>query len=710
MNLERGTRAIPLALVVDDDLSLRLSMEAALTKAGFNVITAENGLQGISLFRAEAPDIVLLDVIMPEMDGFETCRAIRTLSEGEHTQILMVTGLDDTASIEEAFTAGANDFVSKPINWSMLGYRARYLLRAGRAFMELSSSQRRLAKTQQLARLGNWEIDLKSGAFTCSAEACHLLGLSVPEGGITYDTFLSPIVDPDTFRIRAAIDKAIDRKENLVLNYRIVMPDGAQKHILNQAEVLYDSHGLPKLLLGVVQDVTRLKLAEAEIRQLAYYDGLTGLTNRMMFRERLNAAIESAIRKKETLAVLFLDLDRFKRVNDTLGHHIGDLLLKSVATTLRGCTRRSDAASRHSHTAPAPVLSRLGGDEFTILLPDIHFPENAAVVARRLLKEIPTPATLGGVEVSVTTSIGIAIYPTDGDTAEALMKNADAAMYEAKKEGRNNYHFYTESLNQKTVERLFLENELRKAQEKGELSLYYQPRVDIASGRTLAAEALIRWNHPEKGVVSPAKFIPIAEESGQILEINKWVLMTACAQAVKWPAPDGIPVRVSVNLSGYKLASQNIVSSIEEALSMAKMPPDRLEIEVTENVLMTEEAISTLQRIKDLGVSIALDDFGTGYSSLSYLATFPVDVIKIDRSFVSGSTSESDNRIIVKAIIAMGHSLGKRIVAEGIETLEQFELLKRCGCNEAQGYFFQRPLPQDNFVELLKEIPTSKKE
>ncbi len=691
----------PLALVVDDDLSLRLSMEAALIKAGFHVIEAENGRMALDIVKSGRPDIVLLDVVMPGMDGFETCRAIRSLPEGEHTQILMVTGLDDTDSIELAFEAGATDFVSKPLNWSMLGYRAKYMLRAGEAFRELSRSRRQLAKTQELARLGNWEIDLSTGAFSCSAEACRLLGLPAAHTPVTYNSFLSPIAEQDRERVGAALDNAIDRKENAVLNYRIVMPDGSRKHILNQAEILPGEGGAAKLMLGVVQDVTRLKLAEEEIRQLAYFDGLTGLSNRMMFRDRLYNAIVGATRSKENFAVLFLDLDRFKRINDMLGHRIGDLLLKNVAGTLKRCTRGTDSASRYTDDNSAPVLSRLGGDEFTILLPGIGDPQNAATVARRLLNEIPVPAVLDGHEVTVTASIGISIFPTDGTTAEALMKNAESAMVQAKKEGKNCYQFYTETLNIRSLERLCLEEDLGKALENGEFTLFYQPQIDIPSEKIVGAEALIRWIHPEKGLISPLKFIPIAEETGMIIDINRWVLRTACRQSAERAQKGFAPIKVAVNLSGYKLSSQDITTAIDQSLRQANLSAEHLVVEITENVLMTEEAVTTLQQVKDLQVRIALDDFGTGYSSLSYLATFPVDIIKIDRAFVAGCTTEKNNLIIIKAIIAMGHSMGKRIVAEGIETKEQLDLLRECGCDEAQGYYFKPPVPHDEFIQLL---------
>jgi len=460
---------------------------------------------------------------------------------------------------------------------------------------------------------------------------------------------------------------------------------------------------MPEMLLGVIQDVTRLKRAEEEIRLLAFYDGLTGLANRMLFRDRLEQTIAAARRDNKIFALLYLDLDHFKRVNDTLGHHIGDLLLKNVAETLKQNIRRGDTATRLGTDSTDSMIARLGGDEFTILLPDIRDTESAAIVARRLIKAIPTIYNCDGHDVSVTTSIGISVFPEDGESADVLLKNADSAMYQAKDSGRNNYHFYEESLNRAVIERFSIEKNMRKALDKGEFILYYQPQIDLATREIVGVEALIRWLHPQKGMIAPDDFIQIAEESDLIIDINKWVLQTACRQGDTWKKAGLPPARIAVNLSGYKFAKQDIIENIEAALRIGSVDTHCLEVEITENVLMqdTDETISTLKQMKALGITMTLDDFGTGYSSLSYLTSFPFDAIKIDRSFVTECTRQPDNRIIIRAIIAMGHSLEKRVVAEGIETEEQFELIQGYGCDEAQGYYFSPPVPPDEVADLL---------
>ena len=702
MTFTTSSRQKPLVLVADDDLSLRLSMVAAMTKTGFDAIEAENGREALVLFQSDKPDLVLLDVVMPEMDGFETCAAIRNLPGGKYTQILMVTGLDDTDSIEHAFEAGANDFVAKPLNWVMLGHRAKYMLRAGRAFQELNRNERRLAKTQELAKLGNWELDLVNNTFHCSPEAQHLLGLR-GDRPVTYKDFLAPVIAREYDKVKEKIDTAIKANKPFSVNYRAILPNGTQRHILNRGEIFFNENGVAETMLGAVQDVTQLKNAEEEIRLLAFYDGLTGLANRMLFMDRLDQEIASSKRHKNNFALLFLDLDQFKRINDTFGHHIGDLLLKKVSETLQRCIRCSDTASRPVNDDSGSLIARLGGDEFIILIADIREPENAAIVARRMLHEMPTAYKLEGHEVSVTASIGISVFPSDGEDAETLLQHADSAMYHAKESGRNNCQFYKESLNVAALERFCLEQDIKSALEREEFILYYQPQVEFSTYNIVGAEALIRWLHPQKGMIPPDKFIPIAEESGLIIDINKWVVQTACKQNTKWTQAGFNPIRIAVNLSGYQLANQNIIEVIRDALQEADLEAKNLEVEITENVLMqdTKDTVWILQQMRDLSIRVALDDFGTGFSSLSYLTSFPVDIIKIDRSFVMGCTLQKNNRVIIRAIIAMGHSLGMKVVAEGIETEEQLELIKGFGADEGQGFYFSPPVSEEEFAKLL---------
>ncbi len=407
---------------------------------------------------------------------------------------------------------------------------------------------------------------------------------------------------------------------------------------------------------------------------------------------------------------MFLDLENFKRINDTLGRSMGDLLLQQVAERLVCCIRNSDTVARTSLGQQQDTLARLGGDEFTILLTEIAHPEDAAKVAQRLLNSLAHPFLLSGQEVFASISIGITVYPFDGTDAESLMKNADAAMYHAKSRGKNNFKYYSMSLNASASERLVLENKLRRALERNELVLYYQPKINVLSGKIFGTEALVRWNHPEMGMVSPADFIPMAEETGLINPIGEWVLRTACHQNKIWQASGFGKLPVAVNLSSKQFKHQNLIEQVAAALKDSGLAPRFLELEITESVIMenTEMTISTLRRLKDMGVKLSLDDFGMGYSSLSTLINFPLDFIKIDRFFLKDLSRNAGNKAIVEAIIAMARSMGLSVIAEGVESEEQLLFLYERGCHLIQGFLFSRPVPPDEMLTLLSNEKESR--
>ncbi len=692
----------PVALIIDDDLSLRLTMGAALKKAGFSVLDAANGQEGLDMLRKESVDFIMLDVVMPGMDGYEVCREIRRSGLSSYVPVVMVTGLDDPGSIDLAFEAGADGFVTKPINWAMLGHRAKYMLRAGKAFSEVNRVRNRLEKTQTIARIGSWEMDLFSNTFTCSPEACQLSAVDYGDGEFTLEQFLESVRVEEREEVFRQICTALEQRRSFSVDYRVVPADGTVRYILCHGEVIEGSEHNPGVMLGVVQDVTRLREAEEEIRLLAFYDGLTGLANRMLFLDRLDQEILAAKRKGEKLALLYLDLDQFKRINDTLGHHYGDLLLKQVAEVLKRCIRGADTVSRAGSLSVDPVVARLGGDEFTILLSGLREPKHAAGVAQRILGKIRGPYLLEKHEISITTSIGISLYPMDGQDRMALLKHADTAMYHAKNSGRNNYQFHTKALNAAVVERFNIEHDIPRAMENDEFALYYQPKVEVKSGRIVGAEALIRWIHPERGMIPPDKFISVAEETGLITHINRWVFDRAGWQLSQWDKVGINPGVIAVNLSGYQLGQQNVMEIVEEGKGRI-IDFSHLEVEITENILMQniKENSRGLQVFTDNGVRVALDDFGTGYSSLSYLTSFKVDTLKIDRSFVMGCARNEQNIVVIKTIAAMGHSLGHKIVAEGVETREELKIIYDIGIDEAQGFYFSPPVSADEFAELV---------
>jgi diguanylate cyclase (GGDEF)-like protein len=424
----------------------------------------------------------------------------------------------------------------------------------------------------------------------------------------------------------------------------------------------------------------------------AEHDALTGLANRLLLNDRLDQAIALAERHQGQVAVLFLDLNGFKHINDSLGHSFGDKLLQSIAARLATCVHAPDTASRH------------GGDEFVILLPEVRRPEDAAAVARRLLKALAEAYCIERHDLHISTSIGVSIYPDDGLDAETLIKNADTAMYQAKENGHDSYQFFKSAMNVRAVERQSIEEHLRHALARHELTLHYQPKIDLDTGAITGAEALIRWTHPTRGSVSPAQFIPIAEDCGLILPIGDWVLREACAQARAWENA-GLPaITMAVNVSALQFRKANFLGDVYSALMETGLDPRYLELELTEGALMTraESTASILSNLRGLGVRVAADDFGTGYSSLSYIRKFPLDALKIDQSFIRQITTIPDETTVVRAIISMGQNLDLRVIAEGVETQDQFEFLKAHGCNEAQGYYFSRPVPAEQFAKLLR--------
>ena len=444
---------------------------------------------------------------------------------------------------------------------------------------------------------------------------------------------------------------------------------------------------------GVAQDITDRKRSEQHIQYLATHDALTGIPNRAKFSRMLNLAIESARRRDGKFAVLFVDLDRFKTINDSLGHALGDKLLKETAARLGQVLRSND------------VVARLGGDEFVVLMEGISEIELVRAAAHGILSAVAQTIDLMGHECRVTASIGISMYPADGHDEQSLMKNADIAMYRAKDEGKNNYRFYSRDIMGRAIERLMLETGLRHALERNEFFLHYQPKQNLATGRITGVEALLRWNHPELGNLSPSQFIPLAEDTGLIVPIGKWVLETACAQNMAWQREGLLPIGVAVNLSARQFADENLLKDIASALQATGLTPELLELEITESMVMqnTEQAIKLLAAIKRMGVRLAIDDFGTGYSSMAYLKRFPIDTLKIDRSFIREIPKNAEDNAIAEAIISMGKALGLTVVAEGIETPEQETFLRNHGCDETQGYLFSKPIANTEFSELLRQ-------
>ncbi len=462
--------------------------------------------------------------------------------------------------------------------------------------------------------------------------------------------------------------------------------------------IIFVSH-----ITSLKQELKSRREMEKHFRILAHYDSLTNLPNRALFRTLLKAALRYAERYGASMAVMFIDLDHFKRINDTLGHVAGDQLLQEVTDRLLKTVRNFDYIARSDENEVTDVVSRLGGDEFILLLHNLAHVQDAGKVALRILKDISAPFNMGGHEIFITASVGIALYPSDGVDGDELIKNADIAMYHAKAAGKNHYQYYSSSMNAKALEYLTLENQLHKALERQEFLLYYQPKKSLADGSINGMEALLRWTRDDGTVISPSQFITLAEENGLILPIGEWVLRTACRQNKAWQKAGYRPVAVSVNLSSRQFDQKNLIEVVTGALNDAGLDPQYLELEITESAIMKdpEEAISTLLKLKKLGISISVDDFGTGYSSLNYLRRLPLDSLKIDRSFVMNIETSTDDAAIVEAIIALARNLKLKVVAEGVETEKQSAHLRERGCNEIQGFLLSQPLPAEEVPRLL---------
>jgi diguanylate cyclase (GGDEF)-like protein len=688
----------PLVLVVDDDGPSRQVARAALERGGFAVADAADGSAALAAVAGRRPDVVLLDVVMPGMDGFTACRGIRAAPGGQTIPVLMVTALDDHEAISRAFDAGATDFVTKPVHWGTVLQRVRYMIRAGATAEALRNSEARLANAQRIAGLGHWEWDIRRDRLLCSDIVRSVFGLPPDGFDCTFRSFTAAVHRGDRGPVMAAFRAALKGTAPLSIDFRAVRQGGVVRVVRLEAEVGRGPDGRPRRVVGTLQDITERREAEARIRHLALHDTLTDLPNRILFRERLARTLERARRARRKAAVLFVGLDRFTRINASLGYDVGDQLLKEAALRLTGCLEVAAGAGMKAE------ISRFGGDEFTLVLDKVGAPEDVAPLARRINDVLAEAYSLNGQEIYATTSIGIALFPEDGTLVHDLLKNADAALRHAKRQGKNTFRFYNPAMNEGAERRLALENDLRRALDHGELLLHYQPTVAMASGRPVGLEALLRWNHPRLGLVPPGDFVPLAEETGLIVPIGEWVLTTACARAKRWRDEGLPPIRIAVNLSARQFWQEDLAPTVGRVLVETGLDPRMLDLELTESTFMqdAEATVAALKSLKEMGVSLSIDDFGTGYSSLAYLQRFPLDALKVDRTFVRDVTTNPDSAAITRTIVAMARNLGLRVVAEGIETAAQYAFLKAEGCHEGQGYFISRPMPAADVAPFVR--------
>ncbi len=651
---------------------------------------------GIERLRSGAVGAVVLDLTVPNSGGLETFDKL--FQAAPRVPILVVCGADAEETAREAVQRGARDYVVKNPSH---GYRLRRTVRAmldtraaEATFLENEVANMTLDSIAE----GVLRADLEGNVAYLNRSAEKMTGWSRQEAhGRPVSQVLRLIDGVGQAAGDTAAGIATPEKETASLvggckNCVLVRRDGFEMGIESTTTLIFKSDKSPTGAIVVFRDVSAARAKSLAMSHLAQHDALTDLPNRVLFNDRLTQAIALAERQGRQLAVMFVDLDHFKKINDSLGHDIGDKLLRSVAGRLKACVRGSD------------TISRLGGDEFVVLLSQVEHAGDAAISARKVLRELAAPHMIDGKSLDISTSIGVSTYPIDGQDAESLMNRADNAMYEAKQRGRNNYQFFRHEMHALLAERESLEADLRCALGRNEFVLHYQPILNLQTGQITGMEALIRWLHPQRGLIYPGQFVPIAEECGLILAMGQWVLVEACKQARAWLDAGLGVVRVSVNVSAAEFAAKDFLSGVRAVLIATGVKPRNLELELTESVLMDdpEAAVVTLVKLKDMGVQIAIDDFGTGYSSFSYLRRFPSDALKLDQSFVRDIMADPRDAAIVHAMIGMGTSLNQRIIAEGVETGPQLEFLRRHGCGGGQGFYFSRPVAAERVANLFK--------
>ncbi len=648
---------------------------------------------GLSRLQKGDVDIVLTDLTLADSAGIATFDQL--YASVPHIPIMTLSAAEDEPLAIEAVARGSQGYLSK-------GHFSSYLVPQSLR----NIIQRKAVEESMFIEKARAEITLNSISdavigtdmagnvdyLNAAAEAmtgwprAEARGRSIGE--------IMPLIQNGTRQHKAnPVELVLQQNEPISLTpgSLLLRRDGSEAAIEDSAAPIHDSGGHIRGAVIVFHDISAAKAMAAKMTHLAQHDFLTNLPNRVLLNDRIAQAIIQAERSGTQLAVLFLDLDNFKHINDSLGHAIGDKLLQSVAQRLRACVRGYD------------TVSRQGGDEFVILLSEGNNVEYAALTADKILVTLAQPHSVDGHELHVTTSIGISAYPADAKTAESLIKNADTAMYQAKEKGRNNYQFFKNDMNTHAVERQAIESHLRRALERHELILHYQPKVNLKTGEITGAEALLRWNHPQSGLMLPDRFIAIAEDCGLIVSIGRWVLREACKQAKRWKDEGLTPGSIAVNISALEFRRKDFVDEVRAILAETGLLASCLQLEITESVLMRDVGCSTkvLQQLKNMGVQLAIDDFGTGYSSLSYLHQFPIDILKIDQSFVQDIATATGNGIIVSAVIAMGNSLKQKVIAEGVEKHVQLAYLKGQHCEEGQGYLFSRPLAPEQFAALL---------
>lgn len=705
-------------LVVEDNSVERQLISKVLRDEEFDVLAIHCGEAVLAAIHDFRPNIVLLDSILPDTDGFEVCRHIRLQPKLENLPVIMLTALDDLSFITKAYHVGATDFFSKPVKPFVLAQRIRYLLRYTDAVRTLRMSQRSLDRVQSLAKLGSWELDAEKNRLVFSPRLREMLELEVSYADLSVvGTLDSPLIKRAYPADRPSLLESMrlfreEGKESR-MEARFVMNDGSIRYMDMHLGVSGDDNPDEAHMLGVILDITDIKHSEQENVRLLYFDGLTHLPNKQLLEIYCTQMIPPCHKGGKCVALILLDVDLFSRINHSMGHVEGDKVLQQLADRILTLVSPVDNQTLLSEVVMTetplvsdlmPIVSRLGADSFAIALPNVEQGgKKALLLARQIKASFETPFESQSHELFITASMGIA-YSTDSEiTSHTLLQHADFALHEAKFQGRDRVSEYNDGQVIEASHYLAIQNELKRAIKQNELELFYQPKMAASQKRVTGFEALVRWFHPEKGMIPPDQFIAIAEESGQIVEMGLWILEMACRQNKQW-IDDGLTnARMAVNVSARQFKEKDFAEEVQRILNQTDLPANKLELEITEGLLMsnTAEDESAVVKLRKLGVTVAMDDFGTGYSSLSYLSRFPIDVVKIDRRFIQNIHATKDKSAIVGAICTLGHNLGFTTVAEGVETEEELQTIRLLGCDHIQGYLCCKPMSAKDITQWL---------
>ncbi len=682
--------AINVLLIEDNPGDADLIADMLEHRKTIELVYADRLARGLEFLKIQSISLILLDLSLPDSLGMNTFCKVHL--QVPHIPIIVLTGTDDETLGLSAVKAGAQDYLCKGrVDSELLSRTISYAIERKRFEKTLSESEERLRSVVESVREVIFHIDMHGNFTFLNAAWARILGY--PVVACIGKPMFEFIGKEDQAQYHDLLGQILRRElDSFRIELRMLKQCGEACWVEADMTLSLDNQGCVIGTAGTLNDISERKKNEERLVFMATHDDLTGLPNRNLFEDRLTHAITHAIRATRMVAIIFLDLDQFKMVNDSMGHDQGDVLLCIVAARLAEMVRSSD------------TVARLGGDEFVIVLPDLETEEDAIHIANKIMKSFEQPVCLKKQEIYMGGSIGIAMYPKDGDSISQLVKNADTAMYRAKELGRKQMCFYSPEMNEKLLERLTLEYDLRRALEKNEFEVYYQPKLSIITRKILGFEALLRWRHPVRGLIGPDEIIPMAESTGLILAIGQWVLRTACNQLVSWQRLGYGNLTMAVNLSPRQFWQEDLVEEIAKILADTGMRPGQLELEITESSVMrnADETISTLRKLNAMGITLSIDDFGTGYSSLSYLKRFPIHALKVDQSFVRDITLDPDAAAIAQGIIALGHTMNLQVIAEGVESESQVDLLRHWHCNAMQGYLFSKPLPSSGAFAMIQ--------